>query len=109
MNRSLFFKPFGFLLVLLLGGILAFATTPVKRHHHYTSHAVIQAAAAHPALHPALVTRVSAVQVRRTVARAAVPAGPIIAGGPWTEPTYADSTLGDHVDGEDPDIRRGGG
>ncbi len=25
---------------------------------------------------------------------------------PWTEPTYADSTVGDSVDGEDPDVRR---
>jgi len=30
----------------------------------------------------------------------------VIAGGPWTEPTYADSTAGDHVDGEDLAIRR---
>jgi cell division protein FtsI/penicillin-binding protein 2 len=33
-------------------------------------------------------------------------AAPIIAGGPWTSPTYADSTDGDNVDGEDMDIRR---
>jgi cell division protein FtsI/penicillin-binding protein 2 len=32
--------------------------------------------------------------------------GPVIAGGPWLEPTYADSTLGDYVDGEDLSIRR---
>jgi cell division protein FtsI/penicillin-binding protein 2 len=31
---------------------------------------------------------------------------PIIRGGPWTEPTYADSTAGDNVDGEDLAIRR---
>ena len=31
---------------------------------------------------------------------------PIIRGGPWTEPTYADSTQGDNVDGEDLDVRR---
>jgi len=30
----------------------------------------------------------------------------IVAGGPWTEPTYADSTAGDQVDGEDLIIRR---
>ena len=29
-----------------------------------------------------------------------------IAGGPWTEPTYADSTAGDNIDGEDIEIRR---
>ena len=33
-------------------------------------------------------------------------AGPIIAGGPWTSPTFADSTDGDNIDGEDLDIRR---
>jgi penicillin-binding protein 2 len=31
---------------------------------------------------------------------------PVIRGGPWTEPTYADSTAGDFVDGEDLTIRR---
>jgi penicillin-binding protein 2 len=30
----------------------------------------------------------------------------VIRGGPWTEPTYADSTLGDNVDGEDLEVRR---
>jgi penicillin-binding protein 2 len=45
----------------------------------------------------------------RMALQPAKPAGvsePVIAGGPWTEPTYADSTLGDNVDGEDLDIRR---
>jgi penicillin-binding protein 2 len=31
---------------------------------------------------------------------------PIIRGGPWTEPTFADSTAGDFVDGEDLAVRR---
>jgi cell division protein FtsI/penicillin-binding protein 2 len=31
---------------------------------------------------------------------------PIIRGGPWTEPTYADSTADDFIDGEDLTIRR---
>jgi len=30
----------------------------------------------------------------------------IVAGGPWTSPTFADSTLGDRVDGEDLEVRR---
>jgi beta-lactamase class D len=34
------------------------------------------------------------------------PAPPIIRGGPWTEPTYADSTNGDNIDGEDLEVRR---
>jgi cell division protein FtsI/penicillin-binding protein 2 len=31
---------------------------------------------------------------------------PLVRGGPWTEPTYADSTQGDDIDGEDLDVRR---
>jgi cell division protein FtsI/penicillin-binding protein 2 len=38
--------------------------------------------------------------------REGTPTAPVVRGGPWTEPTYADSTLGDNVDGEDLDIRR---
>ena len=35
------------------------------------------------------------------------PAGPsLIAGGPWLEPTFADSTSGDKIDGEDLAVRR---
>ena len=37
---------------------------------------------------------------------AAAPAPVIIRDGPWTEPTFADSTVGDMVDGEDLVIRR---
>src|SRR5262245_6139799 len=33
------------------------------------------------------------------------PAPVVIAGGPWISPTYADSTDGDRIDGEDLDIR----
>jgi len=29
-----------------------------------------------------------------------------VAGGPWSEPTFADSTVGDHIDGEDLTVRR---
>jgi penicillin-binding protein 2 len=49
--------------------------------------------------------RRKAAPVRKVVARTTVP-GPVIRGGPWTEPTYADSTQGDWVDGEDLTIRR---
>jgi cell division protein FtsI/penicillin-binding protein 2 len=53
--------------------------------------------------------------VARVVVRKSTPAtaprlgtatGPIIRGGPWTEPTFADSTVGDFVDGDDLTIRR---
>jgi len=37
---------------------------------------------------------------------AATPGAPVIAGGPWDRPTFADSTEGDRVDGEDLTVRR---
>lgn len=43
---------------------------------------------------------------RKVVARSPVPALGVIRGGPWVEPTFADSTQGDNVDGDDLDIRR---
>src|SRR5437588_3382481 len=43
---------------------------------------------------------------RTSVARPASPALGVVAGGPWTQPTFADSTDGDNIDGEDLDIRR---
>jgi len=57
------------------------------------------------------VRRVAAVKTAAVIHRASLTAparaaGPVIAGGPWTEPTYADSTVGDNVDGEDLDVRR---
>src|SRR4051812_5599237 len=46
--------------------------------------------------------RPAAITPRQSMA----PAGPIVRGGPWTEPTYADSTLGDFIDGDDLTIRK---
>ncbi len=43
---------------------------------------------------------------RRVVAGPTVSPLGVIRGGPWTEPTYADSTNGDNIDGEDLDVRR---
>jgi cell division protein FtsI/penicillin-binding protein 2 len=50
----------------------------------------------------------AAVPIHRIAARSIQPAvlTGFVRGGPWTEPTYADSTNGDNVDGEDLDIRR---
>src|SRR5215469_3514248 len=43
---------------------------------------------------------------RRMAARVASLLPGIVRGGPWTEPTYADSTDGDSVAGEDMAVRR---
>jgi beta-lactamase class D len=43
---------------------------------------------------------------KAVVAPRVVTKPPVVSGGPWTEPTFADSTDGDNVDGEDLNIRR---
>src|SRR6266700_414502 len=104
MNRlplSPVYRTLSFALVVLLFSNLSFATTTANRHKRRSL------------MHKAVVANnlaaASLVPVRRAslpVSRPGAPAGPIIAGGPWTEPTYADSTHGDNVDGEDLAIRR---
>jgi len=73
-------------LSLLVGNLSALTSTKKKKKH---AHTTSQAAAA--------VTRVSTTrQLRHRKPRYS----------PWTEPTYADSTAGDNVDGEDLAVRR---
>jgi len=60
-------------------------------------------------LHKSVASRavlVKAVAPVKPVRKAPAPQPVVIAGGPWTEPTFADSTQGDRVDGEDLTIRR---
>ncbi len=102
--RSSFFRVlYPVIIVLLLSQAVFAANT--RRHH--TRHAV-----RHSARHTAAAPRSSAVPhpgrtlVRRASYRVPRAAGPIVRGGPWTEPTYADSAAGDNADGEDLEVRR---
>jgi len=79
------------------------------------SHAIIAAPVhrRHKVVHRAATTtpRATATTARAAVVHRAayrVPATPavLVRGGPWTEPTYADSTMGDNADGEDLEVRR---
>jgi len=72
-----------------------------RRHRRVAAKAVAAQAAAGEA--PAAVTSVS---LSKTAARKNAVAAPVIRGGPWDIPTFADSTEGDNVDGEDLTIRR---
>lgn len=84
-----------FAIIFILLSNISFAT-PTRRHRKAVHHAVVRrAVVAHPATSAAVVHRAS----YRT-------AGPVVRGGPWTEPTYADSTMGDNADGEDLEVRR---
>jgi penicillin-binding protein 2 len=60
--------------------------------------------------HPGIGAHVTAASLRTTRSVAtvthSVTSGPIVRGGPWLEPTYADSTQGDKIDGEDLNVRR---
>src|ERR1035441_8340692 len=93
-----------------------FAATGPIRHKHRRASAAHAAAPARrqvkaplkrlvrPAL--SVASRIPARVMTGEEEKVGVPAPPIIAGGPWTSPTYADSTDGDNIDGEDLEIRR---
>lgn len=74
--------------------------TPAKRRHRVAHHAstLSRTTGAHTVAHPA-----SHALVHRASYQSG---GPVVRGGPWTEPTFADSTVGDNVDGEDLEVRR---
>ncbi len=85
-------------IALFLISTVCFATT-TRRHHRVIHHTASSAQAA--VVHPA--TRAL---VHRAAYHPTATPGAVVRGGPWTEPTYADSTLGDNADGEDLDVRR---
>src|SRR5215831_16491928 len=94
-------RVFLFLAICHLAASLGFSGTPPKRRHRR----VVK-----PAAHRTATARVAKTGVVQPVAykkaTATKVATPVIAGGPWTSPTYADSTDGDNIDGEDLDVRR---
>ena len=79
------------LIVLSLGGELGATTTKAKKKR---SHVVRASVTTTAAVRPALARPTGA------------PALGVVRGGPWTQPTYADSTNGDNIDGEDLEVRR---
>ena len=74
------------------------------------SHVVFAAPAHHRrrAVHhaAAVVHHAGSAVVHRIAYRVPAPPPVVVRGGPWTEPTYADSTMGDNADGEDLEVRR---
>ena len=103
------------------------ATHKIIHHKHLVGSAASSTAARKPVIHKAIahsatMARVTTAAYRpgATTARAttsiattsvattthSVTPAPIIRGGPWLEPTFADSTQGDKIDGEDLEVRR---
>jgi penicillin-binding protein 2 len=86
------FSVFLVLIVLVFASsLLATPTKAKKRRKRTLAHAAL--------VHTSTVTASAA------IIKPAVLTG-VVRGGPWTEPTYADSTEGDYVDGDDLEIRR---
>src|ERR1039457_5659781 len=77
--------------------------TPVAKTPARTTVTPVVALASRTSAH---VTMVQGPKPAAAGPRPVAPAPAIIAGGPWTSPTFADSTDGDNIDGEDLDIRR---
>jgi hypothetical protein len=106
----------GFVLCLVLVGVCSGAHSKAKSKAKARPVVRLHAVVAHSRLLPAVASQVSVAPMAKTVAQsqhAAMgpkplppPPPPVIRGGPWTEPTFADSTEGDNVDGEDLDVRR---
>jgi penicillin-binding protein 2 len=114
MNKPLssVYRLISLIILIVLCADLSLAAT--RRRHRGTT------ARRHPARRSATVRRTPARATARAPRRAAVISkviatrpsrrivaeAPIVRGGPWTEPTYADSTAGDNIDGEDLEVRR---
>ena len=94
--------PIRYALIVPLVATLSFGATPTRNKRKY------HAAVAHKAVAAVtpMAARSAVVHKASFTPKPAAQQGPVIAGGPWTEPTYADSTLGDNVDGEDLEVRR---
>jgi penicillin-binding protein 2 len=99
-------RVFAFFFTLHLLATVGFSGTPPKRKHRRATPA--KKASTATATRPAATVRRASFQRTRPAAtvKKAVAGGPVIAGGPWTSPTYADSTEGDLLEGEDLEIRR---
>jgi penicillin-binding protein 2 len=108
MNKSSYrlhrFLQFAVFFLLISNVVLATTTPAPTRHRHRAVHHA--AAAPHAAVvhHP--ISHSGNPLVHRAAYRVPAPAPVVVRGGPWTEPTYADSTMGDNADGEDLEVRR---
>lgn len=80
-----------------------------RRYKHVASSAK-QASTPQTAVHPATKTQAAVIHTAHTPHTAVTHSRyrhvRHTAWSPWTEPTYADSTIGDTVDGEDPVVRK---
>src|SRR5205085_2526681 len=115
--RVLAISPFVLSFVLFTSLILATTTTPAPgtvstAKKKRKKRAAVKPATQHAKPMTAKVSSLSEASSKQFVATVATPSKTFRpkrrrgASSLWDEPTYADSTLGDNVDGEDLDVRR---
>ena len=103
---------FALLLVLLLSSTVSFARTTKKRTPNKNADAsATRARTAASEKKSAQLKKSSSQKIVNTRGKSRTRRGRLVAsrfvtGGPWSEPTFADSTIGDNVDGEDLTVRR---
>ena len=105
---SSIFRSIAFILIVNLAAASGFSATAKKRKKHRPAPhaAAVHASAAPKSAAPAVTVRNVSVHKMGPAAVVSPAPAPVIAGGPWTQPTFADSTQGDNVDGEDLEVRR---
>src|SRR5581483_10032284 len=102
-----------FTLVIFVLCLPGFGATSSRKKPHATSRSSVRKGRARAVRRiPDSVKKAAprkAALLRKAVARtpsASMLLSGVVRGGPWTEPTYADSTSGDETEGEDLEIRR---
>jgi len=110
--------PFKFNSILLAGfvflsslspamGATAAATAPHRKLvHKVVHHTVVRKSVVHHTTTRAGVLHTNAASLVTTTHSSSRSASHRIFASPWTEPTYADSTFGDNIEGDDPVVRK---
>lgn len=93
-------------LFILLSNVALGAPASKKSTSRKTQHRVAKKTAAKSKTAKAKTVRKKKRAVKRASYSRKTAPQRIVRGGPWDVPTYADSTLGDNVDGEDLEVRR---
>jgi len=114
----MFFMPFKFSSILLAGFVFLSSLSPVmgatatpvtvphrKLVHKVVHHTVVRKSVVHHTTTRAGVLHTNAASLVTTTHSSSRTAHRIFA-SPWTEPTYADSTFGDNIEGDDPVVRK---
>jgi len=107
MNRFISSPVFRFAALLAILSTLGPAFGATRKHRHVVTRSAATSAGTSAGRTASIRVAPAAASIHKAGTQPPQAAAePIVRGGPWTEPTFADSTQGDNVDGEDLTIRR---